>query len=116
MGIPKFQRRLCRGGVTANINFFEPYPVVMKSGNGAYLTDVDGNEYIDYLFNVVITEKEHVRNYRDLKASNFKVRKDLDYHLLTQGIYIQNRSIAIVCQRSMGQKKLNEHLKHMEIY
>lgn len=37
------------GGVTANIKFFEPYPIIMKSGKGAYLTDVDGNEYIDYL-------------------------------------------------------------------
>lgn len=36
---------------------------------------------------MVITEKEHVRNYRDLQASNFKLRKDLDYHLLAQGIY-----------------------------
>jgi len=39
------------------------------------------------IFNVVITEKEHVRNYRDLEASNFKLRKDIDYHLLAQGIY-----------------------------
>ncbi|MFP5111489.1 aspartate aminotransferase family protein [Bacillaceae bacterium C204] len=37
------------GGVTANIKFFEPYPIVMQSGNGAYLTDLDGNQYIDYL-------------------------------------------------------------------
>ncbi|WP_096198953.1 aspartate aminotransferase family protein [Bacillus sp. FJAT-45350] len=37
------------GGVTANIKYFAPYPIVMKKGNGAYVTDVDGNEYIDYL-------------------------------------------------------------------
>ncbi|WLR52578.1 aspartate aminotransferase family protein [Bacillus tianshenii] len=36
-------------GVTANIKSFSPYPIVMNKGNGAYLTDVDGNEYIDYL-------------------------------------------------------------------
>ncbi|MEK3935572.1 aspartate aminotransferase family protein [Sporosarcina sp. FSL W7-1349] len=42
-------RQVMPGGVTANIKFFEPYPIVMKSGAGAYLTDVDGNEYIDYL-------------------------------------------------------------------
>src|SRR5690606_41554007 len=35
-------------GVTANIKFFDPYPIVMKFGNGPYLTDVDGNLYIDY--------------------------------------------------------------------
>lgn len=37
------------GGVTANIKSFAPYPIVMKSGKGAYLTDIDGNQYIDYL-------------------------------------------------------------------
>ena len=37
------------GGVTANIKFFEPYPTVMTKGSGAYLTDIDGNEYVDYL-------------------------------------------------------------------
>jgi len=37
------------GGVTANIKFFEPYPVIMEKGKGAYLFDLDGNEYIDYM-------------------------------------------------------------------
>lgn len=37
------------GGVTANIKFFEPYPIVMEKGKGAYLFDLDGNEYIDYM-------------------------------------------------------------------
>ncbi|WAA12951.1 aspartate aminotransferase family protein [Fervidibacillus halotolerans] len=37
------------GGVTANIKSFAPYPIIMKHGHGAYLEDVDGNEYIDYL-------------------------------------------------------------------
>ena len=42
-------RRLMPGGVTANIKAFDPYPIVMQRGNGAYLYDLDGNEYIDYL-------------------------------------------------------------------
>ncbi|WP_018921545.1 aspartate aminotransferase family protein [Salsuginibacillus kocurii] len=37
------------GGVTANIKHFAPRPIAMKHGNGARLTDVDGNEYVDYL-------------------------------------------------------------------
>ncbi|MBA4495158.1 aspartate aminotransferase family protein [Paenactinomyces guangxiensis] len=36
------------GGVTANIKYFDPHPIVMKSASGAYLTDVDHNQYIDY--------------------------------------------------------------------
>lgn len=42
-------KQVMPGGVTANIKFFEPYPIAMKSASGAYLRDVDGNEYIDYL-------------------------------------------------------------------
>ncbi len=45
----KTSKQVMPGGVTANIKFFEPYPVIMKKGAGAYLTDLDGNEYIDYL-------------------------------------------------------------------
>lgn len=37
------------GGVTANIKSFAPHPIIMEKGKDAYLYDVDGNEYIDYL-------------------------------------------------------------------
>ncbi|MFS0902751.1 aspartate aminotransferase family protein [Priestia aryabhattai] len=37
------------GGVTANIKYFDPHPLMMEKGNGSKLYDVDGNEYIDYL-------------------------------------------------------------------
>lgn len=41
-------KKVIPGGVSANIKFFEPYPLVMKQATGSRLTDVDGNEYIDY--------------------------------------------------------------------
>lgn len=37
------------GGVTANIKYFNPHPLMMEKGEGSKLFDVDGNEYIDYL-------------------------------------------------------------------
>ncbi|MFT9846285.1 aspartate aminotransferase family protein [Aneurinibacillus sp. REN35] len=37
------------GGVTANIKYIAPHPIVMEKGHGSKLYDVDGNEYIDYL-------------------------------------------------------------------
>lgn len=37
------------GGVTANIKYYAPYPIVMEKGKGAWLTDIDGNSYVDYL-------------------------------------------------------------------
>lgn len=37
------------GGVTANIKYFEPHPLIMEKASGSKLYDVDGNRYIDYL-------------------------------------------------------------------
>ncbi|TCP29002.1 glutamate-1-semialdehyde 2,1-aminomutase [Scopulibacillus darangshiensis] len=42
-------KEIMPGGVTANIKSFDPYPIIMEKGKGAYLYDIDGNEYIDYL-------------------------------------------------------------------
>lgn len=36
------------GGVTANVKYFNPYPLFMRKAAGSKLYDVDGNEYIDY--------------------------------------------------------------------
>ena len=36
------------GGVTHDIRAHEPFPIVMESGQGSRIKDVDGNEYIDF--------------------------------------------------------------------
>ena len=36
-------------GVSGSAKFYEPYPVALASGRGGRVTDVDGNEYVDYL-------------------------------------------------------------------
>lgn len=41
-------RRSLPGGVTANVKYFEPYPIAMRRAQGCRLWDLDGNEYIDY--------------------------------------------------------------------
>ncbi|MCO6009886.1 aspartate aminotransferase family protein [Actinoallomurus purpureus] len=40
------------GGDTRTINHFSPYPVFMSHGAGCVLTDVDGNEYLDFCNNM----------------------------------------------------------------
>ncbi|QZT33090.1 aspartate aminotransferase family protein [Caldalkalibacillus thermarum TA2.A1] len=45
----KEAQKVMPGGVTANIKYFEPYPIIMEAAEGARLKDVDGNEYVDYL-------------------------------------------------------------------
>jgi glutamate-1-semialdehyde 2,1-aminomutase len=44
-------RRLLPDGNTRALAFFEPHPVVIASGRGAQLTDLDGNRYFDLLNN-----------------------------------------------------------------
>lgn len=46
-----YRRAITRlpGGVSANLKKFDPYPLYMERGEGAYLWDVDGNQYVDYL-------------------------------------------------------------------
>lgn len=39
------------GGDTRSVAFFKPYPLTIEKGNGAYLYDIDGNRYIDFLNN-----------------------------------------------------------------
>lgn len=35
-------------GVNSPVRYFEPYPFFVKQGNGCKITDIEGNEYIDY--------------------------------------------------------------------
>ncbi|MFB6299416.1 MAG: aspartate aminotransferase family protein [Halobacteriales archaeon] len=39
------------GGVSHNIRYAEPHPIYVAEASGATITDVDGNEYVDYWMN-----------------------------------------------------------------
>ena len=41
-------RKYIPGGVNSPLRAFKPYPFFVKSGEGSHLSDVDGNQYIDY--------------------------------------------------------------------
>jgi glutamate-1-semialdehyde 2,1-aminomutase len=41
--------RVIPGGIQHNLAFNYPFPLSIAEANGAYLTDVDGNRYIDFL-------------------------------------------------------------------
>ena len=51
------------GGVSANIKYFPPFPIVMKKGYGSKLVDMDDNEYIDYslCYGALVTGHGHKR-------------------------------------------------------
>ena len=40
-------RKITPGGVSSPVRAFDPYPIVMDSGKGCIITDIDGNEYVD---------------------------------------------------------------------
>ena len=40
-------RKITPGGVSSPVRAFDPYPVVIESGKGCIITDIDGNEYVD---------------------------------------------------------------------
>ncbi|NVM77529.1 glutamate-1-semialdehyde 2,1-aminomutase [Duganella sp. SG902] len=42
-------RHVIPGGVQHNLAFNHPFPLAMRQAEGAYLTDVDDNRYIDFL-------------------------------------------------------------------
>ncbi|WP_017454343.1 aspartate aminotransferase family protein [Herbaspirillum rubrisubalbicans] len=42
-------RKVIPGGVQHNLAFNHPFPLAMSEAEGAWLTDVDGNRYIDFL-------------------------------------------------------------------
>jgi len=62
------------------------------------------------IFNVVITELEQVRNYRDLQQSNFELRRKIDFHLLAEGIYnkpLNRYSLSV----AHGEKEISQTLE-----
>lgn len=52
-------KRAFPGGDTRTINHFTPYPTFMAHGHGCLLTDVDGNQYIDFHNNMSATVHGH---------------------------------------------------------
>jgi hypothetical protein len=42
-------KRFIPGGVQHNLAFNHPFPIAIEKAEGAYLWDVDGNKYIDFL-------------------------------------------------------------------
>lgn len=95
-------KQVMPGGVTANIKSFDPYPIVMKKGSGAYLTDLDGNEYIDYLLAYGALMLGH---------GNEKITRAITEQLHLTGTYLLGTPHEL--EYSFG-KKIQEHYPSME--
>ena len=64
-------RRSLPGGVTADVKYFDPYPIAMKKAKGCRLWDLDGNEYVDYClsFGPLILGHGHPRVMKAIRDS-----------------------------------------------
>ncbi len=57
------------GGETRTVVFFQPYPLTIEKGSGAYLYDLDANRYVDFLNNYTSMIHGHAHP-RLLKAAH----------------------------------------------
>lgn len=49
--LQKEASRYMPGGSTRGAQYFDPYPIFVDHGEGHYVYDVDGNQYLDYMIN-----------------------------------------------------------------
>ena len=71
-------KKYMTGGETRSIVFFNPYPLTIDYGKGAYLYDLDGNKYIDFLNNYTSMIHGHA-NPNILEAAHKAIDKGVCY-------------------------------------
>ncbi|WP_078595251.1 aspartate aminotransferase family protein [Evansella clarkii] len=65
------------------------------------------------IFSVVCTREEKIRNYRDLQKTNLELRKEMDFHLLNEGIYTKPLNRYSI-STAHGERELEATLKAYE--
>ncbi|MEV6325106.1 aspartate aminotransferase family protein [Nocardia sp. NPDC051787] len=83
------------GGDTRTINHFTPYPTFMDRGAGCVLTDVDGNEYLDFYNNMSATVHGHCHPAL-LAAAAEQIGKS---SALGTPVAVQAQHAAVLCER-----------------
>jgi len=56
---PKAAEWIARDGKALSPSFTRPYPLVMDRGEGLWVTDVDGNEYLDFTAGIAVGSTGH---------------------------------------------------------
>ena len=83
------------GGNTRSSVYEAPFPLYLKSGKGAYVTDVDGNSYLDFQNN--FTALIHGYDHRDVNAAlAAQIRRGLSFGNPTES---EIELAEIVCER-----------------
>ncbi|MFE5946819.1 aminotransferase class III-fold pyridoxal phosphate-dependent enzyme [Streptomyces sp. NPDC056480] len=88
-------KRWLPGGDTRTINHFTPYPTFMSHGSGCTLTDVDGNDYLDFINNMGSMVHGHSHPTLTAAASDQLSRGTA----LGTPVDLQLRHARIMCER-----------------
>ena len=84
------------GGDTRTIAHYAPYPLAIERGHGATLTDVDGNQYLDFLNNYTSLIHGHAHP-RVVEAATEQLRRGSAYAAATSS---QAELARIICERA----------------
>ena len=82
------------GGVNSPVRAFKGVggdPIYFKRGEGAYLYDVDGNAYIDYvggMFGLFFSSEEKVTNFSQASNCDIELFKKFYKSMIRQGVYL----------------------------
>src|SRR5260370_23569399 len=70
----KRAERVMPGGDTRTTTYYRPYPLTIARGEGAFVSDVDGNKYIDLIGNY--TSLVHGNSYPPIVEAVTKTVRD----------------------------------------
>src|SRR5579885_2717021 len=56
---PRTEALLARDAAVMSPSFTRPYPLAVASGSGLWVTDVDGNELLDFTAGIAVTATGH---------------------------------------------------------
>ena len=88
-------KKFLPGGDTRSATYFEPYPLYIQQGSGCRITDVDGNEYIDFFNNYKSLIHGHAHP-RITQAVSLQLAKGTAY---AAPLEVQTGLAQVLCER-----------------
>lgn len=88
-------KKFLPGGDTRSATHFAPYPLFMQHGSGCRVTDVDGNEYIDFLNNY----KSLIHGHAHPRITEEVSRQLVKGTAYAAPLEVQTRLAQVLCER-----------------
>jgi glutamate-1-semialdehyde 2,1-aminomutase len=93
---------LLPGGISRNTVFRKPYPYYVSKASGCYVTDIDGNEYIDFANNMASLIHGHAHP-AVVEAVTEQLKRGTAFTLATEA---ELRLAELLCKRVKGFEKI----------